>query len=126
MSIFCQSDLGEIVPSLIYSTNGLSIFGSTMVLLTYILLPKLRKNWFMRYLAYLNTSNLFYEVSSILLYYDIFTNQSNPQNQLSTSIFIVYAISRYSSFIWPLILAFTLYQIIVAKRSNNLSRYEFF
>ena len=128
MSTSCLvlEDLGELIPYLIYSINGLSIVGAIMVLITYILFPKLRENWFMRYLAYLNISNLFFGASSIFIYYNIFTEQSIPQTQVFTAIFLVHSIFRYSSFIWPLILAITLYQIILAKRSNNLSHYELF
>ena len=129
MSIFClssSSDLMEIIPNLVYLTNGSSIFGSIMVLLLYILLPKLRKHWFMRYLAYLNISNLCVGVTSMLLSFDIFINQIIPQNQSFISIYVVFFSFRYSSFIWPLIVVVNLYQIIVAKRSNNLSHYELF
>ena len=126
MSVFCPSYLEETIPFLVYSINGLSVFGSIMVLTEYILIHKIRENWLMRNLAYLNISNLFFGASAIFVYYDIFMNQTIPQNQLFNVIFAVHTISRYSSFIWPLILAINLYQIIVAKRSNNLSRYECF
>ena len=125
MSIFCSSELeGKIIQSLIYSANGLSIFGSIMVLTTYIFLPKLRENRSRRFLAYLNISNLAYGVVSTLVFGDIFINQSIPQNQSFKALLFISYCSRYSSFIWPLILAIILYQTII-KRSNNLSRYEF-
>ena len=126
MSIFCSPDVGKIIPFLFYSTTGLSIFASILVLITSILLSKLRNNWFMRYLAYLNLSNLFNTFAVTLLYHDIFITQSIPQNESFIVIHLAFFCSRYSSFIWPLILAINLYQMIVAKRSNNLSRYEFF
>ena len=125
MSIFCSSELEEkIIQSLIYSTNGLSIFGSIMVLTTYIFLPKLRQNRSRRFLAYLNISNLLYGIISTLVFGDIFINQGIPQNQSFKALLFISYCSRYSSFIWPLILSIILYQTIV-KRNHNLSRYEF-
>ena len=125
MSLFCSSgDLEGIIKSLIYSTNGLSILGSIMVLMTYILLTKLRKTSSRRYLAYLNISNLLYGITALLVYQDIFKNESIPQSQyFSDSYFVLYSL-RYCSFLWPLILAINFYQI-VATNKNNTSRYEF-
>ena len=122
MELFCSSfpsDLEEIFPWLIYLTNGLSAFGSLLVLMTYVLLPKLRSNWLMRYLAYLNISNLFYGITTILVYHDIF----NDNYQSFTASFFILFCFKYSSLIWPLILVINLYQI-VAKRKNNLSHHE--
>ena len=124
MELFCSSDEEEIVPYLIYSTNGFSLFGSVMVLMTYIILPKLRKNWLMRYLAYLNISNFGFEITAILVYHNIFKHQNIDPNLLSSPLISVYFCFRYSSFLWPLILAINLYQI-VAKRNKNLALYEF-
>ena len=123
MDLFCSSfpsGLEEIFPWLIYLTNGLSAFGSIMVLMTYVLLPKLRSNWLMRYLAYLNISNLFYGIMTIIVYHDIF----NDHYQSFTASFFILFCFKYSSLIWPLILVINLYQM-VAKRKNNLSYYEF-
>ena len=124
MSICCLSEQEEMIQALIYSTNGLSIFGSFMVILTYFFLPKLRENRSRRFLAYLNISNLLYGVAEVFIYQDIFINQSIPQNPSFKAIFFASYCFRYTTFIWPLILAINLYQI-VAKRNNNLTRYEF-
>ena len=126
MVIICSpKEDKEIIQILYYSTNGLSTICSIMVLMAYVLLPNLRNNWLMRYLAYLNISNLFFGIISIIyVYYEIFLNQSTPTPQFSTALFSAYFCFNYSSLIWPLILAINLYQI-VAKRNNNLSRYEF-
>ena len=123
MNSFCLSEQEtKIIKYLVYSTNGLSIFGAIMVLITYIIVPKLRRNWLMRYLAYLNISNLFYGALQILMFLAISTN--TIQTQSITFINLVLSCCTYSSSIWPLILAINLYQI-VAKRNNNLSTYEF-
>ena len=123
MSSFCLlGEDAEIVKSLMYSANGLSMFGTVMVLITYIMIPKLRKNWLMRYIAYLNISNLFLAVMEMLIFYYVSTKVNQETQSFKTTYFVLYC-SIYSTFIWPLILAINLYQII-AKRNNNLSRYE--
>ena len=123
MSLFCLSQEEEqIIKICIYSANGLSIFGAIMVLLTYIIIPKLLKNWLMRYLAYLNISNLFFGVTAILVFYYTSINQIEA-TLFSRIIYLAFYCFTYSSIIWALILAINLYQI-VAKHNNNLSKYE--
>ena len=123
MNSFCSSEEEtKIIKYLVYSTNGLSIFGALMVLITYIIVPRLRRNWLMRYLAYLNISNLFYGALQILIFLEISTNTIQIQSLKFTN--LVLSCCTYSSSIWPLILAINLYQIVV-KHNNNLSRYEF-
>ena len=120
MTFICENESGEnmeIIGILLYSTNGFSIFCSTMVLISYIILPKLFKNWLMRYLAYLNITNLFFGVISIL-YANILITRQSPGNLF----FYIYFSIRFSSLIWPLIIAIKLYQII--KWNNTLSQYE--
>ena len=124
MSIFCSSGEQNYIELFLYSANGLSVFGSVMVLMTYIMLPKLLNNKSRRLLAYLNLSNLFYGAIEIFLYHSIFTEQNIPQDQsFVVFLFVIYCF-KYSTYLWPLILAINLYQI-VAKYDNNLSHLEF-
>ena len=123
MTTFCPPDLEETIPFLAYSINGLSIFGSIMVLMTYILIPKIRENWLMRNLVYLNLSNLCFGASSMFVYYEHFHQLISPQAILPQVVIWLYFCFKYSAIIWPLILAINLYQII-AKHNDNLPRFE--
>ena len=123
MSDLCTSEAASsnIINIIYYSENAFSLLGSAIVLLTYIILPKLRKTCSMRYIAYLNIANLYFGIASILIYY--FNDFNIYQTDFNQCLGFIFFYFYYSTLIWPLIFAINLYQI-VEKHKSNISRYE--